>query len=109
MACHLSILTEQSLLILIILILMISIFSGKVVYFHTSTAPAPLLAKNALATALLHPGKNEISQRQQAIKELSHHLEFRQHLQAHGSLLDTKEKELQATKDMAGGQACFYQ
>lgn len=57
---------------------------------RTSTA----FGKHALAQALLHPDKTIISQRQEAIKELAGLLDFRQHLQAHGSLLDTKEKEL---------------
>jgi DNA mismatch repair ATPase MutS len=61
---------------------------------RTSTA----FGKDALANALLHPGKKLIRERQQAIQELSQQLDFRQHLQAHGSLLDTKEKELQQLK-----------
>ena len=61
---------------------------------RTSTA----FGKDALANALLHPDKKNIRERQQAIQELSQQLDFRQHLQAHGSLLDTKEKELQQLK-----------
>ena len=54
--------------------------------------------KEALANALLHPDTKVIHPRQEAIRELTAKLGFRQHLQAHGSLLDTKEKELQHLK-----------
>jgi len=54
--------------------------------------------KEALAKDLLHPDTTVIAERQQAIAELKDKLEFRQHLQAHGLLLDTKEKELQQLK-----------
>ena len=57
---------------------------------RTNTA----FGKEALAQSLLHPDANAITERQQAIHELTGKLDFRQHLQAHGSLLDTKEKEL---------------
>ena len=53
-----------------------------------------VFGKNALANSLLQPNKTAIAERQKAIEELKHQLEFRQHLQAHGSLLDSKEKEL---------------
>lgn len=54
--------------------------------------------KKALATALLNPNTDTIAERQQAIQELKEQLDFRQNLQAHGALLDTKEKELQQLK-----------
>jgi hypothetical protein len=54
--------------------------------------------KEALAQSLLHPDTKVIAARQEAIHELTEKLEFRQHLQAHGALLDTKEKELQQLK-----------
>jgi hypothetical protein len=54
--------------------------------------------KEALAQSLLHPDTNVIHARQVSIQELATKLEFRQHLQAHGALLDTKEKELQQLK-----------
>lgn len=54
--------------------------------------------KEALAQSLLHPDTKIIAERQDAIHELTEKLEFRQHLQAHGALLDTKEKELQQLK-----------
>ena len=66
-----------------------------------------VFGKNALANTLLHPDKNSIRQRQQAIKELSHLLEFRQHLQAHGSLLDTKEKELRQLRTWLEAKPAF--
>ncbi|HKZ68400.1 MAG TPA: hypothetical protein VJ111_18660, partial [Chitinophagaceae bacterium] len=61
---------------------------------RTSTS----FGKEALAQSLLHPNTKFIHERQEAIQELVTKLEFRQHLQAHGSLLDTKEKELQQLK-----------
>lgn len=61
---------------------------------RTSTA----FGKEALAQSLLHPETKLIHARQEAIQELATKLEFRQHLQAHGALLDTKEKELQQLK-----------
>lgn len=54
--------------------------------------------KEALAQNLLHPDTTIIEERQQAIAELKDKLDFRQHLQAHGSLLDTREKEMQQLK-----------
>ena len=50
--------------------------------------------KEALAQSLLSPKTGDIAARQQAIAELKDKLRFRQHLQAHGSLLHTKEKEM---------------
>lgn len=61
---------------------------------RTSTS----FGKEALAQSLLHPDTKTIHARQEAIQELTTKLEFRQHLQAHGALLDTKEKELQQLK-----------
>jgi len=61
---------------------------------RTSTS----FGKEALAQSLLHPDTNVIHARQEAIQELATKLGFRQHLQAHGALLDTKEKELQQLK-----------
>ncbi|MGZ8517108.1 MAG: MutS-related protein, partial [Chitinophagaceae bacterium] len=61
---------------------------------RTSTS----FGKEALAQSLLHPDTQAIQARQEAIQELATKLEFRQHLQAHGALLDTKEKELQQLK-----------
>lgn len=54
--------------------------------------------KEALAQSLLHPVADQIEERQKAIAELKEKLDFRQHLQAHGSLLDTKEKEMNQLK-----------
>jgi len=54
--------------------------------------------KEALAQSLLHPDTAIITERQQAIAELKDKLDFRQHLQAHGSLLDTRDKEMQQLK-----------
>jgi hypothetical protein len=61
---------------------------------RTSTA----FGKQALAQSILHPDITTIRERQVAVAELRDKLEFRQHLQAHGALLDTKEKELNQLK-----------
>ncbi len=61
---------------------------------RTSTS----FGRQALAQNLLHPDTSVIRARQEAINELAGMLEFRQHLQAHGALLDTREKELQQLK-----------
>ncbi|RYY57736.1 MAG: DNA mismatch repair protein MutS [Chitinophagaceae bacterium] len=50
--------------------------------------------KQALATSLLSPGTSAISERQEAIEELKGKLQFRQHLQGHGLLLDTRTREM---------------
>jgi hypothetical protein len=63
--------------------------------------------KEALAKDLLHPDTTAIEERQQAIAELKEKIEFRQHLQAHGSLLDTKEKEMQQLKAWLQSPATF--
>ena len=69
--------------------------------------------KEKLAKALLHPDTANIVARQEAIAELKEMIEFRQHLQAHGSLLDTKEKEMQQLRAWlkagnTGGQRFWY-
>jgi len=66
-----------------------------------------LFGKNALANSLLNPNKSAITQRQESIEELRHQLEFRQHLQAHGSLLDTKDKELRQLKAWLAAKPAF--
>lgn len=54
--------------------------------------------KEALSRSLLHPDTKQITARQDAIAELKEKLDFRQSLQAHGSLLDTREKEMRQLK-----------
>ncbi len=51
--------------------------------------------KEALAGDLLHPDTTAIKEKQDAIKELSGKIDFRQQLYAHGSLHQTKKKELE--------------
>jgi ABC-type multidrug transport system fused ATPase/permease subunit len=50
--------------------------------------------RNTLARALLQPDTNAIEKRQEAIRELSGMLHFRQHLQAAGSIHSTEEKKI---------------
>jgi DNA mismatch repair ATPase MutS len=58
---------------------------------RTSTS----FGQETLAQSLLHPDKNKIRERQDAIRELNDKLEFRQHLQAYGMTQETKDKEMQ--------------
>ncbi len=51
--------------------------------------------QRALAQLLLHPDTTTIRERQEAIAELKEKIDFRQHLQAHGSLLHTRKREMQ--------------
>lgn len=69
---------------------------------RTSTS----FGQEALAQSLLHPDKKNIRERQDAIRELTSRLQFRQHLQAYGMIQDTREKEmkqLQAWIDAPSG------
>lgn len=63
--------------------------------------------KEALAATLLRPDTTQIQERQEAILELASQLEFRQHLQAHGSLLDTKEKEMRQLNAWLASKSSF--
>lgn len=51
--------------------------------------------KEALANDLLNPDTDAIRERQEAIKELSGKIDFRQQLYAHGSLHQSKKKDLE--------------
>lgn len=57
-----------------------------------------LFGASALAQSLLHPNTAIIKERQEAIKELSGLLEFRQLLQAHGMLHGSEEKKVDRLK-----------
>lgn len=61
---------------------------------RTSTS----FGQETLAQSLLHPDTTKIRERQDAIRELSDKLEFRQHLQAYGMTQETKDKELRQLK-----------
>lgn len=50
--------------------------------------------KEALANNLLAPDVDAVTERQQAVKELSPNIDFRQQLYAHGSLHQSKKKDL---------------
>ncbi|MFT4092232.1 MAG: hypothetical protein QM640_01240 [Niabella sp.] len=51
--------------------------------------------KEQLAQDLLHPDISIITQRQEAVKELAPEIDFRQQLYAHGSLYQSKKKDLE--------------
>ena len=53
---------------------------------------------SALANSLLHPVTAAIKERQEAIKELSQSLEFRQQVQAHGMIHGSEEKKIERLK-----------
>ncbi|MES1214708.1 MAG: DNA mismatch repair protein MutS [Bacteroidota bacterium] len=63
--------------------------------------------KNKLAEALLHPATNEIKERQEAIKELSGKINFRQHIQAYGSLHVIEQKDMDQLKTWLGFPRVF--
>lgn len=63
--------------------------------------------KQALAQSLLHPDKKAIGERQQAIRELAAKLAFRQTLQAHGMLQETKDREMQQLKAWISSPSVF--
>jgi len=54
--------------------------------------------RNSLAHSLLQPDINAIEKRQEAIRELSEMIDFRQHLQAAGSIHSTEEKKIDKLK-----------
>jgi hypothetical protein len=77
---------------------------------RTSTS----FGQEALAQSLLHPDKNNVRERQQAIIELAPKVEFRQHLQAYGLVQETKEKEMRQldawikSPSMFSNRALYY-
>jgi MutS domain V/MutS domain III len=54
--------------------------------------------KESLAQSLLHPDTNAIKERQESINELSGKINFRQHIQATGSLHDIEQKDMDKLK-----------
>lgn len=63
--------------------------------------------KEALAKSLLNPQTSHIKDRQKAIEELSHKINFRQQLYAHGSLHESKEKDLKKLMNWTADKASF--
>ena len=84
----------------------LDLFGDGGLYPYLNRCSTPF-GKDALAKLLLHPDKEAIVARQEAIGELKDRLEFRQHLQAKGSLLDTKEKEMRQLKSWLESKAEF--
>lgn len=58
-----------------------------------------VFGRQKLAQSLLHPDTNSIKQRQQAVQELSDNLEFRQHIQALGSIHAAEQRDLDKLKN----------
>jgi hypothetical protein len=54
--------------------------------------------KSTLSQSLLHPDTTIIKERQEAINELSHLLDFRQQLQAYGTIHGSEEKKINRLK-----------
>lgn len=75
----------------------LDIFGERGLYAYLNRC-STAFGRDALAQNLLHPDTSAITQRQQAITELSGKIEFRQHLQAYGSMHETKDKELRDLK-----------
>lgn len=63
--------------------------------------------KAALAQSLLHPDITQINNRQQAINELSHTINFRQQLQAAGMLHSGEEKKITTLFDWLNAPPAF--
>ena len=61
--------------------------------------------KEALAQDLLHPDVSIVNKRQEAIRELSSKIDFRQQLYAHGSLHQSKKKDLDRLLNWVDGDA----
>lgn len=75
----------------------LDIFGERGLYAYLNRC-STAFGRDALAQNLLHPDTTAIKQRQEAIAELSGKIEFRQHLQAYGSMHETKDKELRDLK-----------
>jgi len=75
----------------------LDIFGERGLYAYLNRC-STAFGRDALAQNILHPDTASITERQQAIAELSSKLEFRQHLQAYGSMHETKDKELNDLK-----------
>lgn len=75
----------------------LDIFGERGLYAYLNRC-STAFGRDALAQNLLHPDTSAIVQRQEAITELSSKIEFRQHLQAYGSMHETKDKELRDLK-----------
>jgi len=63
--------------------------------------------KDSLAKTLTNPNVSDISARQKAIEELASKLDFRQQLYAHGSLHQSRKKDLKRLLDWADGESKF--
>ncbi len=63
--------------------------------------------KENLAQALLHPDTTTIKERQEAGKELSGKLNFRQHIQAQGSIHTAEQKDLDKLKSWINAAPTF--
>jgi hypothetical protein len=70
---------------------------------RTSTS----FGQEALSTSLLHPVKEDIIARQEAIRELTDKLEFRQQMQAYGMTQETKDKEISQLKAWIDSPSLF--
>lgn len=65
--------------------------------------------KEKLAGSLVHPDTSTIKQRQEAIKELSGALDFRQYMQAAGSIHVAEQKDLDKLKSWINATPTFRQ
>src|SRR6185436_2119107 len=63
--------------------------------------------KSTLSQSLLHPDTTIIKERQEAIKELSHLLDFRQQLQAYGTIHGSEEKKINRLKGWLNAPLAF--
>lgn len=77
---------------------------GLFPYLNRTSTP---FGQESLALLLLQAGKDDIVARQEAIRELTGALNFRQEIQAHGMTQDTKEKEMKQLKTWISSDTVF--
>lgn len=80
---------------------------GKNSLYHFLNRTTHLFGENRLAELLLHPDKNEIAVRQEAIRELSGNTAFRQLVQAHGHLHRSEEKKIDQLRSWLSAAPAF--
>jgi hypothetical protein len=84
----------------------LDIFGEGSLFAHINRASTPFGQKK-LAESLLAPDINSISDRQKSIEELSGKIDFRQKLQANGSIYLAKEKDLNQLRQWLDAPATF--
>ncbi|MBL7741222.1 MAG: DNA mismatch repair protein MutS [Chitinophagaceae bacterium] len=84
----------------------LDLFGEGSLYKHLNRTTT-VFGKEALAGSLLHPDTAAIAKRQEAIKELSGKVDFRQHIQASGSIHVTEPADLDKLKAWIRSASAF--